>query len=1073
MKKVLLFLTVCALSYYTLHAQTRVSGKVTQAASGEPVEGATVIVEGTTTGVLTDATGAYSLTVPPDGKVLVFSFVGLKKQRYTLDGNTTINIVMEQDILELSEVVVTAYGIGRERKALGYGVENLKGEDIAQKSEPDALRSIQGKIAGVNISGSSSMPGSSTRITIRGNSSLLGDNQPLFIVDGIPYNNNDNLPAASFNQLVGSGATSTRIADIDPNNIQSITVLKGAAAAALYGTRAANGVIVINTKSGNTALGAQKLRVTVNSSLSFEQIASLPEYQNTYGSGTNFAYSQVNGSWGAPFVGAKPYASVTTIPHWYANEPGFEELRNATVPYQAYPNNVSDFFKTGVVYDNSVSFNAGTENAAVSAVISYLNQDGFIPNTHYKKFNLGLGGKAQTDNKKFSFDWNLQFTNSDQRGGTGGANNAVGNSSLFSRTMFLGRNWDLQGQPYARPTDSASVFFIARTQAANPRWSALYEGISSQVNRFLASTRFNYKFTDWLSISYILGYNTYNDAYREWYNPGSRAANQVGKIINNDVTFTELESNLLLTLEKELSPDVYVKAILGNNINERTTDQQAFQGTGYITFNINDVDNTNSVIPFGGGFSRQRILGYFADVTVSYKNYLYLGLKGRNDMASTLGINSRSFFYPGVNLAFAFTDALGVNSEILTFGKLRASWAQVGNAPGPYLTQSVFIPNPLLESTSSSFADFPFRGVPGSTLEDNAYDPDLRSELTTEIELGLEMRFFQNRMGFDVAVYDRLSKDQLANIAIPAETGFTNYFTNLGEVRNRGIEVSFDINPVKTKSFSWDVLTTFTHNRNTIEDLGDLDEITLRNTFTGSVSAVHIEGQEYGLIRGTVNARDDEGNLLIDPSNGQMIRSNNQEIIGNPNPDFIMGFINTFNYRGISLGVVVDYRQGGDLYSVTNLSLLGRGVTMDTEDREINKIIPGVYGDPNTGEPIRDGEGNKIQNGTMIEVNSIWFGETFGINSADEWNVFDATVIRLREVSLGYSLPQSLLAKTPLGGVSINVVGRNLWYNAPNFPPASNFDPETSTFGNSNAQGFEFTTAPSLRRLGVNISLTF
>ena len=1073
MKKVLLLLAVLALSINVMMAQSKVSGKVTNSETGAAIEGATVIVEGSTTGVLTDANGQYELTLPAGSDNLVFSFVGMKKQTIAIAGQSTINISLVQEITELNEVVVTAYGISRDKKALGYGVENIDGDAIAQKSEPDALRSIQGKIPGVNIGASSSQPGSSTRITIRGNSSLLGNNQPLFIVDGVPFNNNNNLPQASFNNLVGSGATSSRIADIDPNNIKSITVLKGAAAAALYGTRAANGVIVIATKSGSALLGERGLEVSINSSVSFEDLASLPDYQNSYGTGTNFAYSQVNGSWGAPFVGARDYASVTQIPHWYRNEPGFEDLANVTVPYQAYPDNVRDFFKTGVVYDNSVTLSAGTQNAAVSAVISYLNQDGFVPNTHYKKFNLGLGGKAQSKDKKFNFDWNLQFTNSDQLGSSGGANNAVGNSSQFGRTMFLGRNWDLAGQPFASPRDSSSVFFVARTQSTNPYWSARYEGISSNVNRFASSTRFNYKFTDWLSVSYLLGYNTYTDRYREWYNPGSRAANGLGRVLNSDITFSELESNLLLTFEKDINSDIYFKAVVGNNINQRTSERQAFQGTNYVTFNINDVDNTNNVIPFGGGYSQQRIVGYFADITASYKGYLYLGLKGRNDLASTLGVNSRSFFYPGASVSFVFSEAFNLNPQQITYGKLRASWAQVGNAPGPYLTQSVFIANPLLESPASSFADFPFLGTPAATLEDNTYDPNLKSELTTEVELGLEMRFFNSRVGFDVAFYDRLSKDQLANIAVPASTGFTNYFTNLGEVRNRGVELSFDVTPVQTKSFNWNLLTTFTHNRNTIEDLGDLGEITLRNTFTGSVSAVHIEGQEYGLIRGTVNSRDDEGNLLIDPTNGQMIRSNDQAIIGNPNPDFIMGLINTFSFKGISLSAVFDYRQGGDLYSVTTLSMLGRGVTTDTEEREINKIIPGVYGDPNTGEPIRDGEGNKIENGTMIEVNSLWFGETFAINSADEWNVFDATVVRLREVSLGYSLPQSLLEKTPLGAVSINVIGRNLWYNAPNFPPGTNFDPETNTFGNANAQGFEFTTAPSVRRIGVNLNLTF
>lgn len=1073
MKNVLLLLMWCLMGIGWAHAQT-ITGTVTNATSGEPVEGATVLVKGTRTGVLTGPDGTYTLKLPEGAETLVFSFVGMKRVEVPIDGRTTINATMLSETLELEEVVVTAFGISRDRKALGYGVERLDGASIAQKSEPDALRSIQGKIAGVNIAASSSTPGSATRITIRGNSSLLGNNQPLFIVDGIPYNNNTNLPSADgFNQLVGSGSFGSRIADIDPNNIKSITVLKGAAAAALYGTRAANGVVVIETKSGSASLGAQPMKVTLSSSVSFESIASLPDYQNSYGTGTNFAYSQVNGSWGAPFVGAQPYASLTEIPHWYRNEPGFEELANATVPYQAYPNNVKDYFETGVVYDNSINITAGRENAAISAVISYLNQDGFVPGTEYKKFNLGLGGKAQSDNQKFSLDWNLQFTNSDMLGGTGGANNAVGNSSQFARTMFLGRNWDLHGQPFARPTDNASVFFVSRTTATNPRWSELYEGISSKVNRFVGSTRFNYAFTDWFSVSYQLGYNTYGDRYKEWYNPGSRAAQQIGRVITNDVTFTEIESNLLLNFEKDLSPEWYIKAVLGQNLNQRTTDRQAHQGTGYVTFNINDLDNTNSVIPFGGDFEQRRLLGAFVDATISYKNYLYLNVGGRNDWASTLPVESRSFFYPKASLAFTFSDAFNLNPATVTYGKVRFSWGQVGNAPDPYLTQSVFLANPLLESSSSSFADFPFRGVPGATLEDITYDPNLRSELTEEFEVGLELRLLNNRLGVDVALYDRLSTDQLVLIEIPASTGFENFFTNIGEVRNRGIEASLDITPVQTPDFSWNLLTTFTHNKNTIEELGGLDEVTLRNTFTGSVSAVHIVGQEFGLMRGTVNARDDEGKLLIDPSNGQLIRSNEQAIVGNPNPDFIMGLTNTFNFKGVSLGVVFDYRQGGDLYSVTTLSLLGRGVTTDTEGREMNKIIPGVYGNPNTEEPIRDGEGNKIRNATMVEFNSLWFGETFAINSADEWNVFDATVVRLREISLGYTLPAKWLERTPLGAVSVNLVGRNLWFNAPNFPEGTNFDPETNTFGNSNAQGFEFTTAPSVRRIGGSIQLTF
>jgi hypothetical protein len=326
-----------------------------------------------------------------------------------------------------------------------------------------------------------------------------------------------------------------------------------------------------------------------------------------------------------------------------------------------------------------------------------------------------------------------------------------------------------------------------------------------------------------------------------------------------------------------------------------------------------------------------------------------------------------------------------------------------------------------------------------------------------------------------VAVYDRRTTDQIVPIATPSEIGFSSSFTNIGEVSNKGIEIGLSLTPVKMQNgFQWDIYGTFTHNKNVIEELIEgTDELVLRNTFVGSVQAIHKVGKEYGLMKGTVSARDDEGNLLIDPSSGQLISDLTPKFIGNPNPDFKVGITNTFSFKGISLGAVIDWTQGGDMYSVTNLSLLGRGVTTDTENREMNQIIPGVYGDPNSAEPIRGENGEKFVNQTQIETNALWFGNSFAINGQDEWNIWDATVIRLREVSLSYDIPKSILEKTPIGSARISFSGRNLWYNAPNFPKGSNFDPEVSTFGNTNAQGFEYTSAPSVKRYGVNLSLTF
>jgi TonB-linked SusC/RagA family outer membrane protein len=1072
MKKFLLlsFMLMFAFTFSDSWAQERtVSGKVTSIDDGSTLPGVNVVLKGTTTGTVTDIDGNYKLSVPSDGGTLVFSFIGLATEEVAIGVRSIIDIQMSQDIQQLSEVVVTAVGIQRETKALGYGVERVDGKKVQQVSEPDPLRALSGKVPGLSITGSSSAPGSATRITIRGNSSLLGNNQPLFVVDGIPYNNSTN--QGNTNQLVGSGAVGSRISDLDPNNIESMSVLKGAAAAALYGSRAANGVIVITTKTGSAGASKKGLEITFNSSYAIEKVANLPDYQNSYGTGTNFSYAQANGSWGEPFIGAQPYATRDSIPYWNNGVAGHEDYWGNYV-YQAYPDNVKDFFETGTLVDNSIAFQGGNEKSVISVVISNLQQKGIVPKTTFDRTNLSVGGITQLDNG-LSVGGNMQYTRSEQHSFQGGANNAVGNGSAFARTLYLGRNWDLQGVPY-EDAARGSTFFVSRGQADNPLWSVQNAGVDSQTDRYAINLNFGYDILDWLNVGYRIGLNGYSQRTTDFFRPGSRGAGGSGQITDFDIAYQEIESNLLISVTKDINEDIGFRGILGHNVNQRTSDGQAFQGTGYVAFDIDDIDNTNAVIPFGGGYSQQRLVGVYGDFSFDYREFLFLNFTARNDWTSTLAKENRSFFYPAVSTSFVFSDAFDLSSKFFSFGKLRASWAQVGNAAAPYNITQVYNLNANGINATGATA-MPLNGQAGATLENTARDPDLKSELTSEIELGLDLKFLDNRFGLDVAVYDKRTTDQIIALATPSEIGFSSSFTNIGEVSNKGIEVGLSLTPLKLQNgFQWDIYGTFTHNKNVIEKLKEgVDEVVLRNTFTGSVQGVHAVGQEYGLLKGTVSARDDEGNLLIDPSTGQLISSLVPEFIGNPNPDFKVGVTNTFSWKGISISAVIDWTQGGDLYSQTNVSLLGRGVTTDTEDREVNNIIPGVYGDVNTVEPIRDENGDKIVNTTIVETNELWFGNTFAINSQDEWNVWDATVVRLREVSISYNLPTSLIEKTPFGSARISFTGRNLWYNAPNFPKGANFDPELSQFGNTNAQGFEYTSAPSVKRYGVNLSLTF
>jgi TonB-linked SusC/RagA family outer membrane protein len=1050
----------------TAWAQERtVSGRVTSLEDGSVLPGVNVVLKGTTTGTVTDVDGNFRLSIPANGGALVFSFIGLQTQEVVVGERTTVDVQLSLDVTQLGEVVVTAVGIQREKKALGYSVENVSGSKIQAISEPDPLRGLQGKVAGVNITGSSGIGGSATRITVRGNTSFLGNNQPLFVVDGIPFNNNVT-GTGSNNQIVGGGAYGGGVNGIDPNNIASINVLKGGAAAALYGSRAANGVIVITTKSGGSRASRKGLEITYQSNFSLEQVANLPEYQNIYGTGTGFQYGQVNGSWGAAFNNAAGYPSITTQPLWTDIAEAFPDAP-ATVPYQAYPNNVKDFFQTGKVFENSFTFSGGNDKANVSATISHLEQPGFVPSANFSRSNFSIGGNTVLENK-LMVGVNFAYNTTLQEGPPGG----ISNNNIFARTLYLGRNWDLQGQPIENPVTRESLFFIARTGAANPYWVAKYDGFAIKNNRVLANLTLSYDLTDWLNITYKGGINTFAERKEEWARPGSNVNSGLGQFQEDNQLFTELESNLILTANKDLSETLNLRALVGQNFNQRTDEIQSVFGSGFVDFNILDLDNSQSLAPNGGQYSRRRLFGAYADVTLGYKDFAFVTLTGRNDWSSTLPEANRSFFYPAVSASVIFTDALNMSSKVLTFGKLRASASKVGNDAGPYLLNQTYTINPLLESQGVSF---PLNGTSGLTFGDIAVDPNLTPEFTTEYEIGTELQFFNNRASIDVALYDKRTTNQIAFQSFAATSGFQQYLTNFGEMSNRGIEISAMVKPIElANSFTWQVNGTFTHNKNVVEELAPgTDEIVILPLFAGSLAPVLRPGAQYGVFKGTVNARDEDGNLLIDPTNGQLLRSRQQEIIGNPNPDFILGLTNSVSFKGITLGAVVEYRKGGDLFSQTVLSMLGRGVTRDTENREINYIIPGVIGNPNTLEPVYDETGNKIPNDIQIEMNDLYFGETFGVLGADEWNVYDATWIKLREISLIYDLPKSILSRTPFGAVSIGLVGRNLWYNAPNFPKYTNFDPESNTLGSSNAQGFEYWNSPTAKRYGVTLRITF
>lgn len=1069
MKRFLLLFFAMALAISTFAQERIVSGKITSQEDGSALPGVNILVKGTTTGTVTDSEGNYRLSIPSGSVVLVFSFIGLQTQELDLAGRTTLDVQMASDVQQLSEVVVTAVGIQREAKALGYSVAKVSNDKMVQKSEPDVLRSLQGKVPGLVIAGSGGVAGSSTRITIRGVNSFFGANQPLFVVDGIPYDNSLNNTA---DPRDGGAAGSSRIADLDPNNIESMNVLKGAAAAALYGTRAANGVIVITTKSGSARSSKKGLEVTYATAYSQEKIANLPDYQNSYGAGSQGVYANANGTWGPA------YSRRDSIPYWNGYTEAFPNLAGKNVKYQPITDNVEKFFRNGSVFENSISMTGGNEKAAVTAVISDMKQVGFIPNSDFRRTNFSVGGNAQLDNGLI-IGGNLAYTKSLQNGPLLG-NNAT---SPFSRLLFMPRDWPLNDLPYINPANGNSVFFFPFASAVdNPYWSVYHNLYKADVDRTVASFNIGKDFTDWLNITYKVGYNTYTDRRKMVNDKGSSAGSQgIGSIVLDNIFFGELESNFLVTFNKDLSPDLNLRTVVGHNINQRVNDQQSVTSLGIIANGIYDIDNTSTVRPNGGTYFKRRLWAVYGDVSLGYKNWAFLNATIRNDNSSTLPANNRSYIYPSVSGSFVFTDAFDIKSDILTSGKLRASWSKVGRDANPYQLFNTY--NINFGTSNNAIGDLPdidapFNGQSTATVNTVSFNPNLKPEFTTEVELGGEFTLLNGRVGLDVAYYNRLSTNQIANRAVPSASGFDFVVSNFGSIRNKGWEVGLNVVPVQTATgFKWSVYTAFTRNRNVVEELAEgVQELVVRNLFT-TIAPVIRPGLPYGVFRGTRAARDSEGNYLINPATGLLIPDTQQGIVGDPNPKFNLGVTNTLSYKNFTLSAVIDYKYGGDLFSQTTAFLLGRGTTTDTEDRDVPKVVPGVLGNPNTLQPLADANGNPIPNNIQVLENNLWFqaqgGGAFAINAPTEFSVFDATVIRLREVVFSYNLPKKLLDRTPFGALSLSLTGRNLWYNAPNFPKGTNFDPEISTLGAGNAQGFDFNAAPSVKRYGASLRVTF
>ena len=1070
----LLTLLLALVVHISFAQQKTVSGTVTDQ-GGLPLPGVNIVVEGTTTGTQTDFDGNYSI-MASQGETLLFTYIGQKAVRKSVGAGSTVNVQMEEDAQALEEVVVTAQGIKREKKALGFAVSSVDEEDLESRAEGDVARVLSGKASGVQITSAGGMSGSATNVVVRGLSSFSGSNQALFIVDGVPFSSDTNAQdtnGGGSNFLTGNTGSS-RFLDLDPNNIAKIEVLKGLAAATLYGSQGKNGVILITTKAGSSVGGKKKTEITVNQSYFVNEFASLPDYQDEYGNGFDQAFGWFFSNWGPSFEESglsgwgrqsaidengtleHPYSSTAVA----ATREAFPELQGTRYDWKPY-DSVEDYFKPGSVSSTSVNINGASEdgNTTFNANFGYLDDESFVPGNGLTRANVSLGGRSKLSNK-FTVSGAMNYSRTDYSSPPIAASEGNGTTglSIFGNIYFTPRSVDLLGLPYQNPIDGSSVYYRNGNDIINPRWTENNVKYSQLTTRVFWNASVQYDINDNLNMTYRAGLDYYNERNEQYSNKGGVAFTSAifGFLNTYDNNNTIWDHYLALNGNYDLSEKLGLSFNAGATTRSTTFDQQGVASTGQIVFDIQRHFNYSNQSPIQ--YSEKRnIAGLLGQVTLDYDNMLFLTASTRTDWVSNLTTENNSQTYPSASASFLPTAAWpGIKSEKgLNFLKLRAGLGQSATFPTAYPTVSVVEQNTQVygeggEVTTNQVAAF-------------KANPDLKPELLSEFEVGFESKFFNNRVSLDFTYFDRTTKDLIVREPLSPSTGFTFTQSNVGKIEGDGIEIDLGVDWVRSDNFNWNTRANFTKNKFIVTEQ-EQDIIIYAGSSTLSVGGnAAIKGEQLGVIVGDAIARDADGNFLIDDGGDyvttEVDANGNVPIIGNPNPDYIMNIINSLSYKNWNLGFQLSHTKGGDIVSNTIGTLLGRGLIPETLDRENTYILPGVS--QSTGEV-----NNKQINNSTYYFNNILFGPT-------ELKVYDASVVRLQELSLGYTFPAKALERTPFGSLTITAQGFNLWYDAYNTPDGANFDPNIQGAGVGNSQGFDFINGPSSRRYGVSIKATF
>jgi TonB-linked SusC/RagA family outer membrane protein len=1076
MKKVykLVSLTTSMMLLLTVvFAQERsISGRITDE-SNTPMPGVNVIVKGTSTGTTTDQNGSYRLGLPAGSDVLVFSFIGYVSQEVNVGSNTTLDISMKTDVTELGEVVVTALGVERSTKALGYSVTSVDGTSFQDARTNNLGDQLVGRIAGVNASKIASGPAGSSRVIIRGAKSLLGNNQPLYVIDGIPMDN------TQFGQagLWGGSDQGDGLSSINPDDIESMTVLKGASAAALYGARAANGVINIVTKKGTGKTG---IGVDFSSNVLWENVVDLRDYQTEFGQG-NYVNS-VAGDPNSPFIAVAPRTQQESK-NWNTSSWGprlgsgtFIDIYGQSQPYVDAGDNWSRFYETGFNMTNTLALSGGTENQNFRASFSDLRNQSVIPNTAFQRQNATISVQSKFGEKLFLTSkvmYSHEFA--DNRTNLSDSPNNAHLSMYYVPTnnnieWFKGDPNKLGAIPVGTPPASLAIWGEQvgwevpageHLWHQNPYWVAYQFDNDDTKDRVIASTQLRYNITEWLYAQGRIGMDWLTRREHD-VNPEGTLHAPNGSISEGDRRIREINADWMLGSDKTFGT-IAVNAFVGGQIMRKSDESFGLNGAD---FNVPffEVINNSVTRTFNYGFSEFGINSLLGSATVSYNNIAFLTATGRQDWYSVLNPESNSIFYPSIGGSFVFSDAVEL-PEVVSFGKLRATWARVGNATiGAYATNLTYSLNP---NTHAGYTMASFSSAGGNN--GNIPNKNLQPAQSDEIELGFDLRFIQNRLGLDFTYYNQKTTDDILNATISRASGFGSTSVNVGELTNKGIEVLITGTPM-TGPVRWDVSLNMARNRNNVVSLIEgSTELLIEEPRSRNVFIKHIVGQPFGVITGRVQQLSPDGRPVF-LSDGSPVQAPGFSIIGNSVPNLTGGLTNTFDYKGFNLSFLIDFKFGGDIFSGTNNRLTQAGLTkMSLQGREGEEplVVDGVIQTGTAGGEPTYAPFNMTL--TPRQARDYWADVGGETNAKTDMFLYDASFIKFRQLTLGYSFPRALLSKTPFANARLALTGRNLWILMKHTP---NHDPE-STYSSGNGQGLDYFSFPTTRSFGFDVKLQF